>query len=402
MFEDKLSLRAKTMKRSVIRELLKLVTEPDIISFGGGMPDPSLFPTQLVANVAQEVLDKEGERALQYGPTEGDKEFKQQLAERYERMEGIKLTEENILITTASQQGLDLVSKIFIDPGDIVIVGLPTYLGGLAAFNSYGARLIGIPLDHNGMQVDIIVERLKELRRAQRRVKFIYVVPDFQNPSGVTMSIERRKKLIEIAEAYNILIFEDTPYRDLRYSGESIPSFFSLAPRGRVVSIFTFSKILFPGMRLGYIFGSKEIIDKLVIAKQAADLCSPTFTQAIVREIMKKGLLDGHIQKLIVRYRDKRECMLAALQRYMPNVDGLSWTKPDGGLFLWLKLPEYMDADKLLPQALKRKVAYIVGSAFHCDGSGKNTMRLNFSYPTFELIEKGIKRLGELIKEEIK
>ncbi|HID93089.1 MAG TPA: PLP-dependent aminotransferase family protein [bacterium (Candidatus Stahlbacteria)] len=401
MFEDKLSVRAKTMKRSVIRELLKLVTEPDIISFGGGMPDPSLFPTQLVADIAQEVLEKEGKKVLQYGPTEGDKEFKQQLAKRYEKMEGIKLTEENILITTASQQGLDLVSKIFIDPGDIVIVGLPTYLGGLAAFNSYGARLIGIPLDDNGMQVDIIKERLKELRRAQRRVKFIYVVPDFQNPSGVTMSIERRKRLIEIAEAYDILIFEDTPYRDLRYSGESIPSFFSLAPRGRVVSIFTFSKILFPGMRLGYIFGSKEIIDKLVIAKQATDLCSPTFTQAIVREIMKKDLLDGHIQKLIVRYRDKRECMLAALERYMPNVDGLSWTRPDGGLFLWLKLPEYMDADKLLPRALKRKVAYIVGSAFYCDGSGKHTMRLNFSYPTFELIEKGIKRLGELIREEI-
>jgi len=402
MFEDKLSVRARTMKKSVIRELLKLVAEPGIISFGGGMPDPSLFPTKLVADIAKEVLEKEGKKVLQYGPTEGDKEFKQQLVKRYGRMEGINLTEENILITTASQQGLDLVSKIFIDPEDIVIVGLPTYLGGLAAFNSYGARLIGVPLDNDGMQVDIIKEHLKKLRRAQKRVKFIYVVPDFQNPSGVTMSIERRKKLIEIAETYDILIFEDTPYRELRYRGENISSFFLLAHRGRVVSIFTFSKILFPGMRIGYIFGNKEIIDKLVIAKQGTDLCSPAFTQAIVREIMKKDLLDGHIQKLIVRYRDKRECMLAALERYMPHVDDLTWTRPDGGLFLWLKLPEYMDADKLLQRALKKKVAYIVGSAFYCDDSGKNTIRLNFSFPTFELIEKGIKRLGELVKEEIK
>lgn len=400
--EERLSVRALTMKKSVIRELLKLVNKPNVISFGGGMPDPNLFPLELVADATKTVLEREGKRALQYGPTEGHPEFVQELIRWVKAKENIDVSEQEILVTTASQQGLDLVSKIFIDPKDMIVVGLPTYIGGLSAFNCYGARFIGIPVDENGMQVELIEDKLKVLRRGQRRVKFIYVVPDFQNPTGITMPLERRKKLIKIAEKYDILILEDSPYRGLRYRGNPVPTFFSLAPRGRVISLYTFSKILFPGMRLGYVLGDKKVIDKLITAKQGTDLCSPIFTQAIVYEIMRRDVLNAHIDKLVVRYRDKRECMLAALERYMPPLQEISWTKPDGGLFLWVTLPKYMSTDKLLPKALKKNVAYIQGSAFHFDGSGTNTMRLNFSLPTLELIEKGLQKLAELVKEEIK
>ncbi|MCK4353515.1 PLP-dependent aminotransferase family protein [candidate division WOR-3 bacterium] len=400
MFEDKFSIRTKTMKRSAIRELLKLVLNPEIISFAGGMPDPSLFPIKLLGDAVKSVLEREGKRAVQYGPTEGHQGLKEELIKRLETRRNIKINENEILITTASQQGLDLVSKIFIDPEDIVIVGLPTYLGGLGAFHSYRARFIGIPLDDNGMRVDLVEEKLRVLRRGQHRVKFIYVIPDFQNPAGVTLSIERRKKIIALAEKYNILILEDTPYRELRYRGESIPSLFALAPRDRVVSLYTFSKVLFPGLRLGYILGDKEIINQLVIAKQSTDLCTPPFTQAILCEILKRDVIDEHIKKLVVRYRDKRECMLNSLDKYMPELPDLSWTKPDGGLFLWVTLPNYMNTEKLFSKALEKKVAYVAGSYFYYNDSGKNTLRLNFSYPTLKLIIKGIQRLGGLIKEE--
>ena len=398
-FEDRLSVSARTMKRSAIRELLKLVERPDIISFAGGMPDPSLFPVDLVEDATKVMLKNEGKKALQYGATEGHQGLIEELINRLKSKENIEVNENEILITTASQQGLDLVTKIFVDPGDIVIVGMPTYIGGLQAFNCYGARFIGIPLDKGGMRVDMIPERLKLLGRGQQLVKFIYVIPDFQNPTGATMSLKRRERLIEIAEKYDILILEDTPYRELRYWRVSLPSLFALAPRGRVVSLFTFSKILCPGMRLGYILADERTINQLVIAKQATDLCTPPFTQAILYEILRRNVLDKHIEKLIVKYREKREFMLNTLNKYMPPIPELEWTTPDGGLFLWVTLPEDMDAEDLFPKAIEKKVAYVVGSYFYHDGTGKNTMRLNFSYPTLELIDEGIKRLAKLIKE---
>ncbi|MDI6840522.1 MAG: PLP-dependent aminotransferase family protein [bacterium] len=401
-FEDRLSVRAMTMKRSTIRELLKLVTRPDIIYFAGGMPDPSLFPIDIVEDATKTVLEKEGKKILQYGPTEGHQGLKEEIIKRLKRKENIEVNEDEILIITASQQGLDLVSKIFVDPGDIVIVGMPTYLGGLQAFNCYGARFIGIPVDIDGIVVDIIPEKLKKLGRTQRLVKFIYVVPDFQNPDGSVMTLEKRKQLIEVAEKYDFLILEDTPYRELRFYRESIPSLFALAPKGRVITLFTFSKILCPGIRLGYILGDWRTINQLVVAKQGTDLCTSPFTQAIVHEILRRDVLDEHIKKLVVKYREKRECMLNTLNKYMPSLQNLKWTRPDGGLFLWVILPRYMDAEALLPKAIEKNVAYVAGTSFYYDGSGKNTMRLNFSYPTLELIDKGIQRLGELIKEEVK
>ncbi|PIP12463.1 MAG: aminotransferase [bacterium (Candidatus Stahlbacteria) CG08_land_8_20_14_0_20_40_26] len=397
MLEDKLSTVAKAMKRSEIRELLKLVAKPEIISFAGGMPDPTLFPSKLIAEVTSEVMEKEGERALQYGPTEGDTELREKLAE------WDKVDIDNILITTASQQGLDLVSKIFIDPGDTVIVGYPTYLGGLQAFNSYDAKFIGIPLDDEGMKVDVLEGTLQKLSRDRNLPKFIYIVPDFQNPKGVTMPTDRRKRVLELASKYDLLILSDTPYRPLRYSGEPCPNFFHLdGGMERVITLFTFSKILCPGFRLGYIVAPPDIIDKLVVAKQGTDLCTSPFNQAIVREIIKQDKLDRHIKKLVSVYKEKRDRMLSALDNYMPKMEGLSWTRPDGGLFLWLTLPEGMDANRMFERALASNVAYVVGSAFHYDGNCKNTMRLNFSYPTLEKIDEGIKRLAKVIEEEAK
>jgi 2-aminoadipate transaminase len=397
MIEEKFSAAARGMKSSEIRELLKLVTKPEIISFAGGMPDPKLFPSKLIAEVALEVLEKEGEKVLQYSPTEGDTELRKELA----KLDKVNI--ENILVTTASQQGLDLVAKIFINLGDTIIVGYPTYLGGLQAFRSYAANFIGIPLDNEGMRIDILEDTLKKLSKQGNLPKFVYIVPDFQNPKGVTIPTDRRKRILELAERYDLLILADTPYRPLRYSGEPCPNFFHLENKmERVITLFTFSKILCPGFRLGYIVAPVKIIDKLVIAKQGADLCTSSFIQAIAREIMKQGKLDGHIKKLVTVYREKRDKMLAVLDKYMPEINGLEWTKPEGGLFLWLTLPEGMDANRMFDKAIKSNIAYVVGSAFHCDGGGRNTMRLNFSYPTLEEIEEGIKRLSKVILDKAK
>ncbi|MCK4328655.1 PLP-dependent aminotransferase family protein [candidate division WOR-3 bacterium] len=395
--DDKLSLRAKAMKCSEIRELLKLVANPDIISFAGGMPDPRLFPSKMIADITSEVLEKEPERALQYGPTEGDSQLRKKLAE----WDGVDI--DNILITTASQQGLDLVSKILIDPGDTIIVGYPTYLGGLQAFNCYDPEFIGVPLDDNGMRVDILEDKLVKLSRDKKLPKFIYIVPDFQNPKGVTMPPDRRKRVLELAIKYDLLILSDTPYRPLRYSGEPCPNFFHLeGGMERVITLFTFSKILCPGFRLGYIIGPAAIINKLVIAKQGTDLCTPSFNQAIVREIIKKNKLKEHIKTLVSAYREKRDRMLNGLEKYMPKIEGLQWTIPDGGLFLWVTLPEKMDANIMFNKAVKNKIAYVVGSAFYYDGGCRNTMRLNFSFPTLEEIDEGMKRLGMVVGEEAK
>jgi 2-aminoadipate transaminase len=393
------STSARNMTRSVIRELLKLTRRPEIISFAGGLPDPSAFPMAEVADATAHVLKRDGTNALQYGPTEGDQRLKDLLIARHEHLDGIKLTPDNILITVASQQGLDLVAKIFIDPGDAVIVGLPTYIGALGAFKSYGAKLIGVPLDDDGMEMDVLERELDGLRKKGEKPKFIYEVPDFQNPAGITMSEARRLELIALARRYDVLVVEDSPYRELRYEGEPARSIYSLDGDGRVIGLYTFSKILFPGMRLGWVIADQAIIEKICIAKQSTDLCTPAFTQAIVAELMARGLLDKVIENVKKINTEKRLVMLDALDKHMPKLPGLSWTRPQGGLFLWVSLPEYMDADQLFYEAIDRNVAYVIGSAFHCNGRGKNTMRLNFSFPTREEIVEGVKRLAKVIEE---
>jgi 2-aminoadipate transaminase len=396
-----LSTTSNVLRRSEIRELLKLTRQPGIISFAGGLPYSGLFPIEEMKDVVVAVLQREGKLALQYGPTEGDRRLIDFIVNWMREDEGAEINRENILIVSGSQQALDLIGKIFIDPGDSIIVGLPTYLGALQAFNSYRANLLGVQLDKQGMDINRVEDILKEHKKKNELVKFIYVVPDFQNPSGVTMTLERREKLLDLCYEYGTVVVEDSPYRDLRFEGEPVAMLGAMDKRGYAFSLHTFSKILFPGTRMGWIIANKAIMDKLVMAKQPTDLCSPPFTQSVVYEFCRRGLLKPHIQKIVDAYRKKRDVMLEALERYMPKGEGLDWTHPEGGLFLWLALPEHMDAEVLFPKAVEKKVAYVVGSAFHFDRSGKNTIRLNFSYPDEEEIDEGIKRLGNLIKNEL-
>ncbi len=396
-----LSETSKVLRRSEIRELLKLTRKPGVISFAGGLPYPGLFPVEEMKDVIKTVLDREGELALQYGPTEGDSRLIEYLVNWMREDEGADIDQENILIVSGSQQALDIIGKVFIDPGDPIIIGLPSYLGALQAFKSYRANLIGIPVDKQGMDVDRVEQILKDFARRQEKIKFIYVVPDFQNPSGVTMSLKRREKLLELCYEYDTIVVEDSPYRELRFEGEDLPMVGAMDKRGYAFSLHTFSKILFPGTRMGWIIANKAIMDKLVMAKQPTDLCTSPLAQSIVYEFCRRGRLKPHIEKIVEVYHKKRDIMLEALEKHVPRDLGIDWTHPQGGLFLWVSLPERINAEDLFPKAVEREVAYVVGSAFHFDRSGKNTMRLNFSYPSEEQIEEGIKRLAALFKEVI-
>jgi 2-aminoadipate transaminase len=392
------SKNALNMKRSEIRELLKFTRQPSIISFAGGLPGPETFPVKDLEEIARQTLREKGAVALQYGPTEGEVTLRIEVAKWLSR-EKPAINPENILITAGSQQGLDIVSKVFLDPKDIVIVELPSYIGALQAFSAYRAKLIGVPQDDQGMEMDLLEKTLSKLASKTKKPKFIYVVPDFQNPSGVTMSLERRKRLLELAYRYEIPIVEDSPYRDLRYTGEPAPAIYDMDTEDHVIVLGTFSKLLCPGLRLAWIMAPVEWMDRMVVAKQAMDLCSPTFTQLMVAEYLRRGLLHKQVENIRQLYGMKLEVMLKALREYMPK--GVRWSKPQGGLFLWVTLPKYMSANELFKKAIENKVAYVVGSAFHCNGKGQNTMRINFSYSTEEQIEEGIKRLARVIKENM-
>lgn len=397
---DKLfSSSAKRMRRSAIRELLKLTQKPDIISFAGGLPAPESFPVEELKGIISEMLEKEGRMALQYGATEGDQLLRELLVERYHK-QGLKLGLENLIITTASQQALDLLPKIFVDKGDKVICGLPSYLGALQAFVNYGADLVGIPLDDKGMRADLLDKKLAELQKAGTMPKFIYCIPDFQNPAGITMPEERRKEIIAVAQKYDVLILEDSPYREIRFAGKAQPTIYQLADEGRVVLLGTFSKTFAPGFRIGWVIADPQIIDKVVMAKQATDLCTPPFVQRIAARYLEKGYFDKNLTGIIENYREKRQVMIDSFKKYMP--EGVTWTEPEGGLFLFLTLPEYMDAEELFKIAIEEKVAFVLGTTFFCDGTGKNTLRCNFSYMSKEKNEEGVKRLANAIKKLMK
>jgi 2-aminoadipate transaminase len=392
------SKNALNMRRSEIRELLKVTRQPDIISFAGGLPGPETFPVKDLEDIACQVLREKGALALQYGPTEGEKPFREEISKLLRR-EKTTVTADNILVTAGSQQGLDIISKVFLDPRDIVIVELPSYVGGLQAFTAYRAKMIGVPQDDEGMKMDLLEKVLERLAKRGRKPKFIYVVPDFQNPSGVTMSLERRKRLLELAYHYEVPVVEDSPYRDLRYRGKTVPAIYSLDGQNHVIVLSTFSKLLSPGLRLAWIMAPVEWMDRMVVAKQAMDLCSPTYTQLMAAEYLRRGLLSSQIENIRKIYGRKLEVMLEALRKYMPK--GVAWSKPEGGLFLWVKLPKKMSANDLFPKAIENKVAYVVGTAFHCNGKGQNTMRLNFSFPSEQQIDEGIQRLAKMIRENM-
>jgi 2-aminoadipate transaminase len=392
------SKSATSMKRSEIRELLKVTRQPDMISFGGGLPAGETFPVKDIEDISCSLLREKGALALQYGPTEGEMPFREEIA-RWMAREKPTIKAENILVTSGSQQGLDILGRVFLDPKDIVIVELPTYIGGLQAFSAYRCKLVGVTQDEQGMRTDQLEAVLAKLARKGKKPKFIYVVPDFQNPSGVTMSLARRKKLLELAYKYEVPVVEDSPYRDLRFTGEPVPPIYSLDKENQVIVLGTFSKLLCPGLRLAWMMAPVEWMDRMVVAKQAMDLCSPSYTQLIVAEFMKRGLLPPQIEKIRKLYAGKRQAMLEALQSYMPK--GVTWTRPEGGLFLWVRLPKKMSANALFPKAIENKVAYVIGSAFHCNGKGQNTMRLNFSYSSYQQIDEGIRRLAKMVKENM-
>lgn len=391
--------RAGKMRKSVIRELLKVAQDPDIISFAGGLPNPKSFPIQDLTSIINTVMKNHGNEALQYGTTQGLNSLRESLAERACK-DGIKdATSENIIVTNGSQQALDAVGKIFLNPGDTAIVGLPTYLGGINAFKSYESNLTGIPLDQDGMRVDILEDTIKDMKTEDIVPKFIYVVPTFQNPAGVVMPEKRRKQLIDVANEYDLVIIEDDPYGKLGYDIDHIKPIKAFDDEGRVIYMSTFSKILSPGFRLAWTVASKELTRKMVICKQALDLCTNTFTQFIANEFMRQGSLDLHILKICEMYKPKRDLMIDAMETYFP--EGYICNKPKGGMFAWVTLPEGIDTETMFLDAIKNKVAYVHGKAFHVDGGGAQSLRLNFSYSSNDQIEEGIKRLGNVIEEKI-
>lgn len=391
--------RASKMRKSVIRDLLKVTQDPEIISFAGGLPNPKSFPIDDLEGVILDVLRKHGRTALQYGTTQGLLDLRKAIAERVQK-EGIKATEENIIIFSGSQQALDTVGKMFLNPGDTAIVGLPSYLGGINAFRSYESNLVGIPLDKDGMRPDILEETVKKLLKDKILPKFIYVIPTFQNPAGVVMPESRRKKLIDIANEYNLLIIEDDPYGKLNYDGPSVKPIKAFDDEGHVIYMSTFSKILSPGFRIAWTVAPKNVTRKMEICKQALDLCTNTFIQFIVHEFMKRGSLDLHIMKICEMYKPKRDIMMRSMEKYFPN--GYVCHKPKGGMFAWVTLPEMIDTEKMFLDAISEKVAYVHGKAFCVDGSCGNSMRLNFSYSTDEQIDEGMKRLGRVIEKNLK
>ena len=390
--------RAGKMRKSVIRELLKVTQDPEIISFAGGLPNPNSFPVEELEDVIETVMKNHGKTALQYGTTQGRDELREHVAERA-RKDGIDADSENIIITSGSQQGLDTVGKMLLNPGDTAIVGLPTYLGGINAFRSYESNLTGVPVDKDGMRMDDLEDTIISLLKDEITPKFIYVVPTFQNPAGIIMPESRRKKLIDIAHQYDLIIVEDDPYSKLTYDAPPIKPVKAYDDEGRVIFISTFSKILAPGFRLAWTIASGEITRKMIICKQALDLCTNPFTQFIVNEFIRRGSLDLHIMKICEMYKPKRDIMMSSMEKYFP--DGYTCNKPKGGMFAWPTLPEGIDTETLFLDAIKQKVAYVHGKAFHVDGGGERNMRLNFSYSSNEQIGEGMKRLGNVIKEKL-
>jgi 2-aminoadipate transaminase len=393
---------ARSIKASEIRELLAIIkAKKNVISFAGGIPDPALFPREELAEIAKEVIEIYGNDALQYSETKGVKEVRETLCSFLATRKSIKCEPENTIITTGSQSALDLVARTLIDPGDIVITENPSYLAAIGAFKNAGARLIGVDIDDSGMRTSILEEKLKTMSpNEQRRVKFIYTIPIAQNPSGVSLSTERKKHLLEIASQYDLLVVEDDPYSYLVFEESVDRSVLkALDKEERVLYMSTISKILAPGLRIGWLLGPGDLVRKVEMIKQYVDLHSPTLTQYITAEAMKRGVIDRVISRAIPHYRAKRDLMLKAMSEYFP--DYTWYSKPIGGLFIFTYIyKNNFDASRLLPVAIEKYgVAYVPGGSFHVDGRGANSMRISFSYPTHEQIIEGVRRLAELIRE---
>jgi len=396
---DLLASRTQYMTASEVRELFKWITA-DVISFGGGLPDPSTFPVEDISKIVSYVLEAHPHRALQYGPTEGVEELRQEIAKFCESYAGIKARPENVMITVGSQEALELLGRVFIDPGDVVITENPTYIAALQAWRVYQPRLVGVPMDEHGMVVEVLEETVKRLRAEGARIKFIYTIPTAQNPSGLTMTQDRRKYLLEVAERYDLLVVEDDPYSYFLFEPIQVSPIKALDKSDRVIYLSTASKIFAPGLRLGWVIANEDILRWFSLAKQSLNLTTSNFAQYILLEGLRHNVILKNLPRVRELYKRKRDAMLTALETYMPP--GVSWTRPSGGMFIWATVPPHIDTKELLKVAVTQyKVAFVPGHNFFVDQSVKNAMRLNFTYPTFEQIDEGIRRLATAIKSAL-
>jgi 2-aminoadipate transaminase len=398
-FNPLFSANAQTLKPSAIQLIHKLLEAPGIRSLAGAWPDPAVFPAREIGESVRRLLAAPGGSVLQYGSTRGQLELREVLAENLRQSEGFDCRPERILITSGSAQGLDLACRTFIDPGDVVLVGLPSYFGGTGTIASHGGRNVGILVDDDGIRVDLMEDKLIALQRQGSSVKGVYLIPNFQNPAGVTLSLDRREKLIELAERRRLLIFEDDPYGELRFEGEHLPSLLALDQAGCVVHFRSTSKTFVPGMRIAWVAGHGAVIDKMEIFKQCTDIATNTLAQFVLLDLIKTGVLARGIEKNRAHYRRKRDLMLRLVEQHFPPQ--LSWTNPAGGFFIFVTLPESLDGDELLTEALEHQVAFVSGSAFFVDGSGKNSFRLSYSQASCEDIEAAIPTLAALIKRRV-
>ena len=393
MHRNKFSKDTESFFRSPVRDIFRKVDLNAIYSFAGGYPSAETFPLDEIRQTVSEVIDKYGSKAFQYGATQGVTELREAVAERY----GVAV--ERVQITSSSQQGIDICTRVLVDPGDVVLTSNPTYLGALQSFCSYRADIRGVDHSSDPEVLRGNYEKVIEQARTEgKTVKFLYMIPDFQNPSGETLTLEERRVLVELAQEYDFLIVEDSPYRELRYEGEPVPTMYSL-DLDRVIHLGSFSKIFAPGFRLGWAIAHPDILDRIYVCKQSLDLCPPILDQYVAAEFLRSGRLDANLCKSIELYRSKRDLLLSLLETHMP--EGVKWTRPEGGLFLFLTLPEGFDAVKFYDKALDAGVAYVAGEFFYPDRRGKNTMRLNFSFMSPERITEGVRLLASLVTQQI-
>lgn len=390
--ELKLARRTLNLKASEIRELLKITERPEVISFAGGLPAPELFPIEAIKRVSQIVLDEMGGQALQYSTTEGYAPLRKWIADRMKRC-GVHLDADNIQITNGSQQGLDLTGKLFLDEGDVVLCESPTYLAAISAFRAYGCSFVEVATDDEGMDIEALEDALKK----NDKVKLIYVIPDFQNPTGRTWNLQRRKDVARLAARFNVAVLEDNPYGELRFEGERLPAIKSFDEQGCVLYTGTFSKTFCPAYRIGWVAGDKEIIQKYTLAKQGTDLQSNTLAQMEIATYLKLYDIDLHIAKILEVYKRRRDLILKTMEEEFP--DSVTFTRPQGGLFAWVRLPEGVDARAVLVKSLEQNVAFVPGGAFFPNGGGENTFRVNFSNMPEERIVEGMKRLGNVLRQ---
>ena len=389
----KFATRMERMQASEIRELLKLTAQPDIISFAGGLPAPELFPVEEIAKVSHDLVLKEGRQLLQYATTEGRPSLRAKIAKRMADKYHTNVDPDDILITTGSQQCLDFAGKLFLDPGDVVLCESPSYLGALNAFNAYQPKFVEVPTDTGGL----IPEELDKILETTPNCKFIYVIPDFQNPTGRTWSMERRQKFMEVVNKHNLPVLEDNPYGELRYEGTILPSLKSLDTKGLVMFLGTFSKIFCPGLRLGWIAAEHSLLTEFVKIKQSADLHTSNFDQGVADAYMDQYDLDEHVKEIVALYKHRRDLILESMEKFFP--EGTEWTHPEGGLFLWLTFPEGVSARKVFTKCIEMKVAGVIGDAFYPNQKTDRSMRINYSNMPDDRIVEGIQRMAKAIKE---